>query len=89
MPPREVTAIATQIASELGWRPKGGGRGGQELSEADMSWAISDALRRYELLGMLADEGDWLTRQWRLTPTGTSTLLATLRTIATGPQSRL
>jgi hypothetical protein len=88
VPPREVTAIVTQIASELGWRTKGGRRAGQELSEPDVSWSIRNAVTVYELLGMLTDDGDWLTRQWTLTPSGTSTLLATLRTIATGPISR-
>jgi len=86
--PREVTALVTEIATELGWHRKGGRRAGQELAEADVSWAISEALTLYRLLGMLADDGDWLTRKWTLTAAGTSTLLATIRTVATGPLSR-
>jgi hypothetical protein len=86
VPPREVTALVTQIAAEVGWRAKGARRG-QDPAEPNVSWAISDAVAQYELLGMLVDDGDWLDRQWTLTPSGTATLLATLRTIATGPSS--
>lgn len=86
VPPREVTALVTQIAAEVGWRAKGARRG-QDPAEPNVSWAISDGLALYELLGMLVDDGDWLNRHWTLMPSGTSTLLATLRTVATGPSS--
>jgi len=71
------------IAGEAGWRTAG-----SEPSEQDVSWSFSDSRALLELFGLLAEDGDWANRRYRLTPAGETTMLAMLRATAAGPRDR-
>jgi hypothetical protein len=75
-------AIATPILSEMGWRS--GDEAPDEQAVLSTWW---DTMRPLRVLGGATHEGDWTSREVRLTGFGEATLLEQIRAEATGPRS--
>jgi hypothetical protein len=74
-------------AVALGWRTSD--RGLQRPpNEQDVRYAFTTSWALLDLLGLVAEHGDWRNRSVSIPPAGESTLLAMLRAAATGPRSR-
>lgn len=88
VPADEATTTVAAIAADMGWRTSGDGGGAHDPSEREVAWAISDTVAAFQLFGLLDQDGDWRHRRWTLTPAGGATVLAILRSRATGPRER-
>jgi len=81
---KELTRVIVALAGEVGWRT--GGDGGSEPTDRDVSWAFSDSRALMVLCGLLDEDGDWGSRQYRLITAGEALVLAMLRATAAGPR---
>ena len=84
VPDREIRATVRQAAAEEGFRQRGTG---EPADDHDISWATHATSNLCQALGLLAAEGDWRDRSYRLTGAGQSTALEALRARATGPRT--
>ncbi|MCC5952706.1 MAG: hypothetical protein JJU45_11485 [Acidimicrobiia bacterium] len=85
--PNDLFGEIAGDAAELGWQTSDGGLQ-RSPSEQDVLFAFHESWPLLELFGFAAEQGDWRNRAVSIPPAGEATLLAMLRSVATGPRSR-
>jgi hypothetical protein len=73
-------------AIELGWRTSDGAMQ-RPPDDQDVSHAFRESWALLDLLGFVAEHGDWRNRAVSIPPAGETTLLGVLRAAAVGPRS--